>query len=214
MEFPVTTVGPALAERLAQANEESFVGPDPSGTSLLSTFTKSDYSGWALVVGIPVSELDAPLHRSLLWMGLAAAGMLLLGVAIAAFVGGQLSRSMRRLSSAALALALGGDAPLAAFTARVSEINDLMASLQKAWAHLREQSRERKRAEGALRASEQRFRDVAEVSADSIWEMGPAFRISSFSGYFRGTIWTFENSASRAQTTLSIGRDPLVRAAG
>jgi len=183
---PVAIVVPALAEQLQATNETSFVAPDESGTILLSTFTKSAYSGWTLVVGIPVSELNAPQRRSLLAIGIAAGVMLLLGVVVAAWIGGRLNRSMGRLSSAALALALGEEAPLTPVRTNVAEINDVMSSLGRASDQLLWRSRERDRAEAALRESEQRFRDIAEVSADSIWEMGPDLRFTSFHGDFYG----------------------------
>jgi PAS domain S-box-containing protein len=54
-------------------------------------------------------------------------------------------------------------------------------SVQAVVMHLRDLT-ERKRAEAALRESEQRFRDYAEIASDWIWESGPDHRFTHFSG--------------------------------
>ena len=54
--------------------------------------------------------------------------------------------------------------------------------LEQAFARAEEAIQEHERAEAALRDSEQRFRDVAEVGADVIWESGPDHCFTFFSG--------------------------------
>ena len=54
--------------------------------------------------------------------------------------------------------------------------------LEQAVALSEEAVQEHERAEAALRESEQRFRDVAEVGADTIWETGPDHCFTFFSG--------------------------------
>jgi signal transduction histidine kinase len=54
--------------------------------------------------------------------------------------------------------------------------------LEQAVARSEEAVREHEHAEAALRESEQRFRDVAEVGADVIWETGPDHRFTFFTG--------------------------------
>lgn len=49
-------------------------------------------------------------------------------------------------------------------------------------------AREKARAEAALRHSEQRFRDVAEVAGDWIWETGPDHRYTFFTGNSLGDL--------------------------
>jgi signal transduction histidine kinase len=56
------------------------------------------------------------------------------------------------------------------------------AQLEQAVHRAEEAVQEHERAEAALRESEQRFRDVAEVGADTIWETGPDHRFTFFSG--------------------------------
>ena len=41
---------------------------------------------------------------------------------------------------------------------------------------------ERKRAEQALRDSEERFRDYAETASDWLWEMGPDHKLTLLTG--------------------------------
>jgi PAS domain-containing protein len=41
---------------------------------------------------------------------------------------------------------------------------------------------ERKRAETALRESEERFRDYAETASDWLWEMGPDYKLTLLTG--------------------------------
>ena len=52
---------------------------------------------------------------------------------------------------------------------------------------LQEENRERQKAEDALRESEQRFRDYAEMASDWLWETGPDHHFTQVSEHLRNT---------------------------
>src|SRR5882757_9302729 len=128
---------------------------------------------------IPRAEIYAPFYRSLWDVGLAAGMLLLLGTVIAVLVGRSIAGPVRALSDAAVALGRG--TPLPPMHTRINEVNDVATALVDAATRLADQSRERDTAEAALRRSEQRFRDVAEISGDWIWETDREHRFSYFS---------------------------------
>ncbi len=174
---------PASASFTAQTagkTEAVFTGADRDGIPLLTAFTTSAYSGWKITLGIPLTEVEAPFHRSMLGIAWAAGAMLLLGIVVAWLIGRRMAQSMRQLS--ATALALGTGTPIAQGLTRVREIDDVVLALHAAGDLLRQRAAERDRAELELRRGEERFRDIAEVSADWAWETGPDLRFT----YHRG----------------------------
>jgi PAS domain S-box-containing protein len=170
-ESPGTPLGTVYTEKMAGVSEAAFTGTGREGLITQSALSKSDFSGWTLLVGMPVSEINGPLRHSLLGMGLAAGAMLLLGVAVASWVGSRLNRSAGRLSSAALALAHGGVTPLTPFRTKVVEINDVMSSLGKASDNLLRRLRQRDQAEASLRESEARLERAQEIAGIGSWEL-------------------------------------------
>jgi PAS domain S-box-containing protein len=91
-----------------------------------------------------------------------------------------MAQSMRQLSASALALGTG--TPIAQGLTHVREIDDVVLALHAAEDLLRRREAERDKAERELRRGEERFRDMAEVSADWAWETGPDLRFT----YHRG----------------------------
>ncbi|MGH7125654.1 MAG: PAS-domain containing protein, partial [Stellaceae bacterium] len=169
-----------LLEQMASASEGTFVGSTLEGAEVTAAFTKSAYTGWTLVVGVPPSETAAALQSSLLGVGLAAATMLALGLLFASSVGRRMTSALRHLSSLALALGHGAAVPPARTS--LAEVDEVLGALATASDLLNQQSQKRDQAERALKQSEQRFRDIAETAADWIWETDREHRFSYFSG--------------------------------
>jgi PAS domain S-box-containing protein len=156
-------------------SEAVFTAGENGKTQLLTAFTTSAYSGWRIALGIPLTEVEAPFHRSMLAILWAASAMVLLGILVAWLIGRRMAQSMRQLSASALALGTG--TPIAQRPTHVREIDDVVLAL-----HAAEDLLRRREAERELRRGEERFRDMAEVSADWAWETGPDFRFT----YHRG----------------------------
>jgi PAS domain S-box-containing protein len=170
---------PSLSDAAARDDGSIFTATDADGNAAIAALARSDFTGWTLAIMIPRAEIYAPFYRSLWEVGLAAGLLLLLGTVVAVLVGRSIAGPVRALSDAAVALGRG--TPLPPMHTRINEVNDVATALVDAATRLADQSRERDTAEAALRRSEQRFRDVAEISGDWIWETDREHRFSYFS---------------------------------
>jgi PAS domain S-box-containing protein len=144
----------------------------------------------ALLIVLPLPLLGAMVlvtirHSAAEWRALVGIGVS--GLAVTIFCGTaallaarRVSRSMAMLSAAALALGNGQRLPQ--FANGIKEIDDVIAALRMAAAVLAERSEQRRRAEAALRDSEQRFRDIAEIGGDWVWESDAEHRFTLLTG--------------------------------
>ena len=154
--------------------------PDADGLQVYTAFTRSAFSGWTVAFGLPRAIVDAPLRRSLIEIGVGGLAMMILCGSAALLIARRISRSMATLSAAALAL--GSDERLPPLCASVREMDDVIGSLSFAAAALAKRADQHRLAEEALRESEQRFRDIAEIGADWIWESDASHRFTLFTG--------------------------------
>ena len=106
------SVSDRLKEQMAHSNESSFESKTLEGIAVKTAFSRSSVTGWTVAVGIPLEEIAAGLHRTLLWLSLASAFALGAGLLFARYVGGRIARSISALTAPALALATGAMAPL------------------------------------------------------------------------------------------------------
>jgi PAS domain S-box-containing protein len=150
------------------------------GIEMYTAFARSALSGWTVAFGIPRSVVDAPLRQSLVEIGMAGGLVIILCGAIALLTARRISRSMRALSTAALALGSGEQLPQ--LTPSIKEMDEVIAAMRNAADRLARRSAQRDRAEAALRESEQRFRDIAEVGSEWIWETDADHRFTFFAG--------------------------------
>ena len=124
--------------------------------------------GWHVLVAQPADQAYATVHSTL--RSLAVGTLLSLGLALlaAALYGRRLTRRVAEFSRHVEAIAAGNyHAPLP--SSRAEELNNLTRSMRRmANAVLDREER--------LHVSEKRFRDVASVSADWIWEVDAAGR--------------------------------------
>ena len=170
----------SLVALMSKAGEAVYPGTSFMGVPASAAFTRSGYTGWTLAVVVPSTELGASLQNSLREIWVAAAAMLALGLLLAGAVGRHMASALRRLSASALALGHGKTVPPA--RTRLAEVDDVLGALETASTRLQRRSRQRDEAERSLRQSEQRFRDIAEISADWIWETDREHRFTYFSG--------------------------------
>jgi PAS domain S-box-containing protein len=150
------------------------------GIEVYTAFTRSALSGWTVAFGIPRNVVDAPLRRSLVEIGVAGGLVIILCGSIALLTARRISRSMKALSSAALALGNGEQLPQ--LTPSIREMDEVIESMRNAADRLARRLAQRDRAEVALRESEQRFRDIAEVGSEWIWETDADHRFTFFAG--------------------------------
>lgn len=139
----------------------------------------SGYSGWATIVRFPRAQPSPSVVRPLVVIFIPIAMLILGSLLFALVVGRHFSQSLEKLSAAALAI--GQSVPLPPIRSVVKEVNDVVAAQGIAARILSNRMRRRAEAERALKESEQRFRDIAEVSGDWIWEMGPDLRFTLMS---------------------------------
>jgi PAS domain S-box-containing protein len=183
-QYGGTPATQSLTDRIAESDEAVFDATNKEGDAVVTAITKSAYSGWTVALGIPVSEINAPFTRALRRVGMVAGVMVFLGILFAALIASRLATSLGQLSTAALSIGKG--TPVPAVRTKVKEIDDVALALGVAADLVQQRSHERDAVEERLRRSEQRFRDIAEVSGDWIWEMGPDFRFTYHEGAHGG----------------------------
>jgi signal transduction histidine kinase len=100
------------------------------GVPVYTVFRRSEYSGWAVAMGIPLAAIESPLRRAYWMLGGAIVMSILLGLALALLVGRAIVRPMRELERQAL-LAGSGQAPSMP-TTRLPEVRRIAVALAAA----------------------------------------------------------------------------------
>ncbi len=132
-----SATGPML--RALRSGPQSGVLESTSleGVSMLSAFDRSELSGWSVIVGSPLDQLETASRQALWWGSLIALTALLLGAALAALMGA-------RLVSAVNALVGATDPGKTAQQGRptgISEIDTVDAALRRSFAEKAESQR-------------------------------------------------------------------------
>ncbi len=138
--FAGVLLGERLRGRLARAMDGTYYGVNREGTHVLGAFTKSALSGWAVVIGIPLAEINAPLVKSLATTIAVTLILLVIAAAAAGLVGRRFAHWLRTLRGVALGVAQG--APAVPVRSSIAEVNDLGDSLQAAAALADRRARE------------------------------------------------------------------------
>ena len=126
-------------------------------------------AGWRAYAGAQEAVIEAPLTRAA-WV-LASLGLSLAAasLAMAYTVGSQIAGAIKRV--AANAASLGRGETVLPLEGPLREANEVTRALSAASIGLRERARERDTAETAMRASEARFRQLAEALPQLVWIM-------------------------------------------
>ena len=75
----------------------SFVGTSLEGVAVFNVYQRSEITGWRLAAGIPLSELEAPVYRSLVVLAVVVGIGLLASLILAFFYGRAVARPLHEL---------------------------------------------------------------------------------------------------------------------
>ena len=103
-------VSPALKRALMQTGEGAFEGTTLEGISVLTSFSRSRFSGWTVAIGIPKEGLFSFLWQALLGNVAAAFVLLVAGILLARVISARIGRSIQSLRDPATGL--GSPGPL------------------------------------------------------------------------------------------------------
>ena len=118
---------------------------------------------WSVVVAVPAEAVDRPLTRSMTAIVMGGLGLIVIGLSLAGLAGRLVTRSLRTLADAAADLARGRLPP--PVRSRVSDLDRVGRDLEAAGAA-------REHAERAVRATEERFRVMADAAPVLVWMAG------------------------------------------
>ena len=157
-----------LAAHVSSAEEGVFRGATVDGVQVYSAFSRSPFSGWTVVIGIPVDAVDGTLRHSI--SGVLGTGLLLgvFALVTAVVLGRRISRAIMGLS--ATARAVGRDEPTVAVASSVAEINEVGRAIEEASVRLRRRAEERDRVESALHEREERLRLALAAGRMATWD--------------------------------------------
>ena len=77
----------SLAERIASAESGMFTALNQEGDAVHTVFSRSPVTGWSVVIGVPATEVEAPIQRMLLQLAGAGAALIALALIPAALIG-------------------------------------------------------------------------------------------------------------------------------
>lgn len=148
---------PAMALSGAQTGgmeEGSVRGTTEDGTEVQVAFHRSELTGWTVRLAIPVSVLEAPLRRSLLYIVAGGVLLLVVGMTLAIALGRRIAAPIAGLAAAAEALGRGETAKIVA--SPIVEVNDVGRAIEDAGIS-------RNRAEEKIQQNLERIRALYEI---------------------------------------------------
>jgi signal transduction histidine kinase/DNA-binding response OmpR family regulator len=149
-EFVGKGGSPALVRRMGEVSEGVLESETLEGIPVLTGFSRSTVSGWAVAIGVPKSETLNVLRRSL-WVSVAGATTLLIVCLwLAQIVSARIAQSIQVL--ARNALTLGEGEVISEGRLGIKEADEAREALVKASHILRQRAAERDEAERTERA--------------------------------------------------------------
>jgi signal transduction histidine kinase len=140
-EFIGKKVSADLKRELAAANEGFFEGKTIEGISVLSSFSRSQVSGWSVAIGIPKATFLGALWQALLSNIVAALVLLAAGTLLARRISGRIADSIHALRGPAIEM--GATGPLVVPPVAIQEAYLLGQSLVAAHGLVQQRTAER-----------------------------------------------------------------------
>jgi PAS domain S-box-containing protein len=91
-ELVAQPAGPELRAAIAASREGTLEVVTRDGIAVFTAFSRSGISGWTAAVGIPLSQLQAPMRRAVELLVIGGGVILIVGVGITALLGRRLAR--------------------------------------------------------------------------------------------------------------------------
>ncbi|MDQ1921173.1 hybrid sensor histidine kinase/response regulator [Massilia pseudoviolaceinigra] len=163
-KFVGLTVRPATLAAINKTRSGVFTHLSGDGNEVVDAFTRSERSGWSVIIGAPLAEIDAAVWRGVPVMSAGLVIALIAALALAMVAGRHLVRFVARASQAAALLGRGGEVNALARSG-IHELESLNEAIREASKRLQAEMRSRSDAENernALLVSEKTARARAE----------------------------------------------------
>ena len=130
-----------LVDALKAASEGAFAGITLEGTPVVTSFSRSQFSGWTVAIGTPRKDLFSLLWQALLGNVAATIVLLVAGIVLAGLISAKIANSIRALRVPAIAL--GAPGPLTLPSLDIREVNELGQTLVAAHELIEQRTTER-----------------------------------------------------------------------
>jgi PAS domain S-box-containing protein len=166
----------SLRAALDRASEGWFHGSTVEGLGAYTPYSRSQFSGWSVAIGIPAAAVEANFRRSLLYVGFFGLALVALGIAIAWVLSSRTAKSIGSLALMAENLRFGNapaprrQSPADHISSGVAEIEAVRATLLSADRLIRKHSDERDRVEAQLRGVSERLELAQEAASAGSFE--------------------------------------------
>ncbi|MFD2263178.1 ATP-binding protein [Lacibacterium aquatile] len=132
----------------APGREGRIIAESLNGEPVVTFFSRSDLSNWTIGISVPITDLEAPVVRTVKLVAIISLILLVISVGSAIILARMFSRPIEALAVGADALGQGQ--PIKIRPTSVKEIHSAWVSLKRAADKLRERTEQRDLAESAL----------------------------------------------------------------
>ena len=151
---------PDVEAKFPQADEGSFETESQEGIAVLAAFSTAPDSRWRVGIGIPRPGLEAALRHRVVLIGAGLLSLFAMGLALALFMGGRISKSVARLARPAQDLIAGK--PLMAPQVYFQEAQEVALAMADTAQQLAASANNAQQVNHALRASELALKQINE----------------------------------------------------